>query len=315
MSVLRWSLAAVLALNAGLAICADDEAERLREFETMRQELAAMTPARGAEPQEVLTYVEVARERLGEFSAKHKQTAPGFEAAALLANLMMQVHHPEALKYAEAAAEAAPKAGVDVRRIASCWQMVAEGRIQARDLEGAKAALNRIKDLDEEIFKALQEQFEKIEPLVKAQIAAAERLKPGSEAPELMGTDVLGNNFNLRDWKGKVAVVYFWSTGCAPCMQSLPSLVKFYEELHGKGVELVGVSLDVNDGQLRNVLETKHVAWTTLCDYQSWNGAIPRRWDIHQTPTTYVIDRHGMIHGTVQGVDALRATVEKMLSE
>src|SRR5215510_12563701 len=56
--------------------------------------------------------------------------------------------------------------------------------------------------------------------------------------------DLDGANKALDDWKGKVLVVNFWATWCAPCRQEIPEFVKLQGELGTRGLQFVGIAID-----------------------------------------------------------------------
>jgi peroxiredoxin len=71
--------------------------------------------------------------------------------------------------------------------------------------------------------------------------------KPESEstpAPDFTITDLQGKTLSLASYKGKVLVLNFWATWCPPCRKEIPDFIEAYRELGGKGLEILGVSVD-----------------------------------------------------------------------
>jgi cytochrome c biogenesis protein CcmG, thiol:disulfide interchange protein DsbE len=66
----------------------------------------------------------------------------------------------------------------------------------------------------------------------------------GEEAPPLVLTTLQGSIIDLADMRGKVVLVNYWATWCAPCRKEMPKLDAFYRHYHGKGLEIVGISID-----------------------------------------------------------------------
>src|SRR5204862_4366697 len=81
---------------------------------------------------------------------------------------------------------------------------------------------------------------------------------------ELKGTTAEGAKFDLAQYKGKVVLVDFWATWCGPCRAALPELKETYEKYHGKGLEVVGVSLDYELKDLTDFVEKEKITWVNL---------------------------------------------------
>jgi peroxiredoxin len=58
-----------------------------------------------------------------------------------------------------------------------------------------------------------------------------------------------GTSLKLSDFKGKVVVLDFWATNCAPCVKWVPQLAKFYERYRDRGLEIVGLTSDEKSDQ------------------------------------------------------------------
>ncbi len=69
----------------------------------------------------------------------------------------------------------------------------------------------------------------------------------GAMAPNFTLQDLDGKKVSLRDLKGKVVLLEFWATWCAPCRVSIPAIEKIYTTYQGKGLAILGVSLDGGD--------------------------------------------------------------------
>jgi thiol-disulfide isomerase/thioredoxin len=71
--------------------------------------------------------------------------------------------------------------------------------------------------------------------------------RPPASAAALMRAalpDLAGQSQALTQWKGKVLVVNFWATWCAPCREEIPALIQVQEKLGPKGLQIVGIAID-----------------------------------------------------------------------
>ena len=63
-------------------------------------------------------------------------------------------------------------------------------------------------------------------------------------APPLVLTALDGTTFDLAKLRGKVVMVNYWATWCAPCRREMPKLDTFYKQYHAQGLEIIGISID-----------------------------------------------------------------------
>jgi hypothetical protein len=75
-------------------------------------------------------------------------------------------------------------------------------------------------------------------------IAAPVKLKAGDTAPQFVRSDLLGKPFDLKRQRGKVVLIDFWASWCAPCMEEIPHLSQLQKQYGGKGLQIVGIAMD-----------------------------------------------------------------------
>ena len=288
---------------------------RQKEYAALQKEMEAARPGPDAAKEELLAYVELAIDKYGKLARENPRTAEGFEAASSLAMLLSQTHHKDALEYAELALATAPRAGVDMKRVALCWAMVADGRLQKEDAAGARQALKNIEPLDKQMYAQLAGQFEEAEKQLAAVKEAAVRLQPGKEPFPIEEQDTSGKLVSLAALKGEVVVIDFWAPWCGPCMAEMPALVQLYKEQHPQGMEIIGVSLDKDAGSLEAAVAEHGIAWAIISDHKGWQNAVGRKWGVRSIPATFVLDRKGLIrHVDLRGAKLAEA-VAKLLAE
>jgi thiol-disulfide isomerase/thioredoxin len=113
---------------------------------------------------------------------------------------------------------------------------------------------------------------------------------------QINGTTVNGKPFNSAQWKGKVVMVDFWATWCPPCMAELPHVAQVYAQQHDKGLEIIGVSSDVERADFQNFLKNHaDVPWPQLfVGGREWHP-LTKKFGIQGIPTVYLIDRAGIL--------------------
>lgn len=94
------------------------------------------------------------------------------------------------------------------------------------------------------------------------------------------------------DYKGKLVLLYFWATWCGDCNREIPNVVKTFDALHEKGLEILGISLDhPNDGEtLASYSKEHNMSWPEIYEGKVWNGDIVQLYDVTSTPTGFLID-------------------------
>jgi len=120
----------------------------------------------------------------------------------------------------------------------------------------------------------------------------------GKPAPDFTLRSLDGKSHRLQDLRGKVVFVNIWATWCPPCRQEMPSMVRFYEKMRDRGVEILAVSED-NDGEaLKRFVEKNGVSFPVVRDQ---NRQVYVRYRATGVPETHLIDKAGVIRHSVLG--------------
>jgi len=105
----------------------------------------------------------------------------------------------------------------------------------------------------------------------------------------------------LSSFKGKVILLDVWASWCAPCKEELPMLDDMAVRLRSKGVEVVGVSIDENRSDAEQFLRTRP-HWTLRLAHDP-DGKLPARLEPPKMPTSYIVDRRGVIREVNAGFE------------
>jgi peroxiredoxin len=118
-------------------------------------------------------------------------------------------------------------------------------------------------------------------------------LERGTQAPEFSATDINQKSHRLEDYRGRLLLLEFWSTTCAPCRIEAPKMVKFFNESVREKVTFLGVSSDDSEERLREFLKQTGISWPQI--QEPWDGAIHRSFRAEGEPTYLLLGAKGEI--------------------
>jgi thiol-disulfide isomerase/thioredoxin len=114
----------------------------------------------------------------------------------------------------------------------------------------------------------------------------------GAAAPALIASTLDGTTFDLTKLRGKVVLVNYWATWCAPCRKEMPKLDMFYKRYHAQGLEIIGISIDFERDLEKARKAARAVAYpTAVAKAITEDGfGVPKA-----VPITWVIDAEGKV--------------------
>ncbi len=126
-----------------------------------------------------------------------------------------------------------------------------------------------------------------------------EKPEVGHSAPGFTLRNLQGNLEGLVDHKGKVIVLNFWATWCAPCLEEMPAFEKLYRRYRSQGLTVLAVSLDKgNISKVKGFVDTNNLTFPVLIDS---DGTAEKLYPSFTIPFTYVIDKEGRVAARVDG--------------
>jgi thiol-disulfide isomerase/thioredoxin len=102
-----------------------------------------------------------------------------------------------------------------------------------------------------------------------------------------------GEKVNIENWKGKVVMVNFWATWCPVCRAEMPGWQRFYEANKAKGFEMIALSVDDGEEEVRVFMAEKKYRFPIGWRFdKAEDDDFPT---IRGTPTTFFVDRQGRV--------------------
>jgi len=120
----------------------------------------------------------------------------------------------------------------------------------------------------------------------------ASAISEGAPAPALDGRLFDGSRFSLAENAGKVVVLNFWASWCAPCREEMPALDAYYRRHRSEGLEMVAISMDnpKDEAKAREIMRA--FSFPAAFGREMNIKAYGRIWRL---PLTFVIDRQGVL--------------------
>jgi peroxiredoxin len=144
---------------------------------------------------------------------------------------------------------------------------------------------------------------------------SAQQLKIGDAAPDFTLTALDGKQVSISSLRGRVILLDFWATWCAPCKTEVPRFVRFQKELGPKGFQVIGISMDDTDAPVRKFYSefkmNYPVAMGTEVVATKYGGVLG-------LPLTFLIGRDGKIRAKYEGsadLDQMASELEQALKE
>src|SRR5215471_19664868 len=123
----------------------------------------------------------------------------------------------------------------------------------------------------------------------------AQRAQPsasGNLAADFTVTDLDGKKLSLSDYKGKVVLLDFWATWCAPCREEIPHFVEMQQKLGPQGFQVIGISMDDEAKPVKEFYQQYRINYPLAVGddklAQSFGGVLG-------LPVNFLIDREGRI--------------------
>lgn len=122
-----------------------------------------------------------------------------------------------------------------------------------------------------------------------------------------------GGTFDASEQNGKVLLVNFWATWCAPCREEIPDLIALHEELKDEDFAVIGITVDTDGIELvQKFADQMQINYPILLDAtsevaESFGG-------VYALPTTFVVDKQGTITHRTMGLFPVDSVKDQLIT-
>lgn len=178
----------------------------------------------------------------------------------------------------------------------------------------------------ESLYNALDESLKNTTPgkEIKAKLGQAKMPAVGASAApvgspnwraDFSAPNPEGKVVSLKQSLGKVTIVDFWASWCGPCRKENPNVVAIYKELHSKGLNIVGVSLDKEAAAWKEAIAKDGLVWTQVSNLKFWEEPIAKQYGVESIPATFILDASGKVVAQDLRGPELKAKILELLAK
>ena len=113
-------------------------------------------------------------------------------------------------------------------------------------------------------------------------------------APPIAALDIAKQRVDISSYRGKVLLIDFWATNCPPCLEELPHMKRLYEKYHSRGLEILGISLDVHQKTVVEFQRKRQIPWRLMM-IEASAGSLRQPYKVASIPAVYLVNREGKI--------------------
>lgn len=122
--------------------------------------------------------------------------------------------------------------------------------------------------------------------------AGIKTLSKPLQAPEFSGKNLNGESIDLSKLKGKVILLNFWASWCGPCVAEMPSLERLSNSVDSDDIIVVAINVGESSEVVSKFIDKGKYTFTVIPDSKK---EIATKYAIRSIPSTYIIDKDGMI--------------------
>lgn len=141
------------------------------------------------------------------------------------------------------------------------------------------------------------------------------RVSRSVAAPDFTLEDIDETKISFKQYRGKVVLLNFWATWCPPCVREIPSMERLYQQFKGDDFTVLAIN-QMEDGDTVFVFTGQLALDPTFTVLYDKKSNVSRKYKVNGLPTTYLIDKKGMIrYRAIGGREFDHPDIEKIIHQ
>ncbi len=136
----------------------------------------------------------------------------------------------------------------------------------------------------------------------------------GKQAPEFRLPGLDGQPVSLSDFRGRPVFVNFWASWCGPCRYEMPFIQEIYEDKRwsDKGLVILAIDMGESRSTAEDFMRSSNLSFPVLLDADQ---QVALRYNVRAIPTTFLVDKDGVIQAMKIGAFPSKAAIEQDLAK
>ena len=148
----------------------------------------------------------------------------------------------------------------------------------------------------------------------KKAAGALRRIGLPGKSLQLVGPSLDGSGtIDVSRLRGRVVLVYFWSTWCRPCTEDLPQIRSLYAQYRSKGFEIVGINLDNSTDVVKPFMSQNRVTWPQIYRPGGLESPMSIDFGITTLPTMFLVNKQGVVLNRNATVEDLKRDLPQLV--